>query len=343
MNYQINTNSLKSKLDLRDLADQVTTLRGNNEKYGQCPKCEGKDRFHVTQGWFFCRKCHPDRGDAIEFVQWMHGLDFLAACRLLGNGDLPELEMAIFNQKRRRLTLLKPPSSTWQEQAGIFVARAQANLWKPEGKAGLDYLFSRGLNESTIRKAELGFNSKDFCDKPERWGVSGSKSIWLAGPGIVIPWQIGEKYHRVNIRRLNPGDGPKYIGPSGWAGANPLYNADALHPAKPAIVVEGEFCAMTINQETGDLITAVATGSTGAGRADKWVARLAASRLVLISFDAEPDKGDVASKKWLALLPNARQWRPVVKDVNDMHRAGIDVRSWIETGLKTFGYESERS
>src|SRR5262245_45471092 len=137
------------------------------------------------------------------------------------------------------------------------------------------------------------------------------------------------RQRRIVKHKSGKEDKIKSIGPAGWSGANPLYNADGLRPDKPAILVEGEFCALTINQEAGDLITAVATGSTEASRADKWIDRLEACPLVLVSFDAEPDKGDRAAQVWLELLSNAKRWRPSLKDVNEMHMAGQDVRAWI--------------
>ncbi len=66
------------------------TLRGkpDGERYGPCPKCSGRDRFHVC--WyagrerFFCRQCHPRRGDAIEYLHWAHGMTYREACAVLG-------------------------------------------------------------------------------------------------------------------------------------------------------------------------------------------------------------------------------------------------------------------
>lgn len=83
---KIDTDTLKNSVDLRHLASQYTALRGREgarEWYGPCPKCGGKDRFHVTQTGFFCSYCHGKRSlkhDAIEFIEWVEGLDFRAVC-----------------------------------------------------------------------------------------------------------------------------------------------------------------------------------------------------------------------------------------------------------------------
>ncbi len=65
---------LKSRLDLRELAMRYTRLRrvSARELAGPCPRCGGEDRFHVQAGWWFCRQCHPKRGDAIELVRFLN-------------------------------------------------------------------------------------------------------------------------------------------------------------------------------------------------------------------------------------------------------------------------------
>jgi hypothetical protein len=346
----IDTDALKSGIDLRNLVWRYTTLAGRKEMYGPCPKCHGHDRFHVTRDWFFCRQCHPVRGDCIEFAMWINGQDFQAACEWLTQGHIPVRADGLPLVRSRRRPRLRPPQAQWQARARAFIKRSQVLLWQPKGKAGLEYLLERGLSEQIIRVAGLGYNLKDIHDAPEKWGVADKESIWLPGPGIVIPWLVEHEIHRVNIRLLQPRlikhengkeSAIRYIGPAGWAGAYPLYNADALHSGKPAILVEGEFCALTLMQEASDLITAVATGSTESGRADKWLARLSACSLVLVAFDSEVDKGDKAAQFWLKYLPNAKRWRPLLKDVNDMHKAGLDIHNWVEAGLSATLPEAE--
>ncbi|RME79661.1 MAG: hypothetical protein D6784_00375 [Chloroflexi bacterium] len=168
-------------------------------------------------------------------------------------------------------------------------------------------------------------------DKAARWGVEDRETIYLAA-GVVIPWLVDGKPHKVNIRRLAVADGQsKYSSPAGWCGVRPLYNADALQPGRPAVLVEGEFDALAVQQAAGDLVTPVATGSKDAGRAARWVARLAACSLVLVAFDAD-EPGDKAASAWLELLPNARRWRPLLKDAGEMLAQSLDIRRWIEAG-----------
>ncbi|GAB4446310.1 MAG: hypothetical protein Kow0031_28970 [Anaerolineae bacterium] len=337
--------AIKQNNDLRDLAARFTALTGRGSaRRGPCPKCKGHDRFVVYADKFLCRHCHPTYGDAIEFAAWLNDCDFRQAVNWLTNGNPPTLAEATPGRAvGMPRPLLRPPAAAWQERAAAFVGWSQANLWQPAGRAGLDYLLNRGLTEATIRAAGLGYNPRDITDTAARWGIANRKTVWLPGPGVVIPWAIDGSLHRVNIRLLEPRqirrkngrvDSLKYIGPAGWSGANPLYNADAITPRQPVLLVEGEFCALTVTQEAGDLITAAATGSKDAAQAGRWIARLAAAPLVLLALDAEAGKGDAAARRWAKLLPhNTRRWRPLLKDINDMHRAGLNVRQWIEAAL----------
>ena len=97
----------------------------------------------------------------------------------------------------------------------------------------------RGLDNETIEAAGLGWNPTDLWRDPLTWGFDGGKRIWLP-KGIVIPWETDESLWRVNIRRSN--GKPRYYSARGWR--NVLYNADALNPDDPAILVEGEFDAL---------------------------------------------------------------------------------------------------
>lgn len=227
----------------------------------------------------------------------------------------------------------KPPAPTvapgpeWQQAARAFVETCRAALWADGGHRALAWLRGRGLSDDTIRAAGLGYNPQGQHQARESWGMDGDNPIWL-DRGIVIPWEIGGEIWRVNIRR--PAGEPKYRGPAGFA--NGLYNADALGRDKPALLVEGEIDALTVNQVAGDLVTAVALGSTDGARRLPWVAALAACHAVLVALDAD-GAGDKAASWWLDTLPNARRWRPWWADANQMHMDGVDLRDWLLPAL----------
>ncbi|NLE58556.1 MAG: hypothetical protein GX616_09370, partial [Planctomycetes bacterium] len=130
----IDTDTIKASFDLRDLAGGRVELRnetnGGREQSGPCPQCGGDDRFHVTQDWFFCRQCHPKRGDALEFVQWL-GLagDFRSAREYLAGSTLipsPAARSAVQRtpEAKSRATGWRDPA--WQSDARAILARAQA-------------------------------------------------------------------------------------------------------------------------------------------------------------------------------------------------------------------------
>jgi hypothetical protein len=67
-----------------ELARRGIKLKGKVERAGPCPKCGGDDRFSIntTKQVFNCRQC-GGRGDVIDFVQWLDGVNFIEACTTL--------------------------------------------------------------------------------------------------------------------------------------------------------------------------------------------------------------------------------------------------------------------
>ena len=54
--------------------------------------------------------------------------------------------------------------------------------------------------------------------------------------------------------------------------------------------MEGEFDALSVVQECGDLVAVVASGTTKGSHTPRWVSLLAQQERVLVAFDAERDK-----------------------------------------------------
>jgi hypothetical protein len=216
-------------------------------------------------------------------------------------------------------------------------------LWSPAGRPGLAELHRRGLRDQTIRRARLGWNPGHIFDEPARWGFTGGRKVSVP-KGLIIPWSIGDALWRIRVRRLRPDPDPKgtpYYSPRVYPteSAIPypydheaLYNAGALTPGKPAIILEGEFDCLSVAQAAGDLVTPVATGSVSGSRRLRWLARLARCSPVLVGFDADV-AGDREARYWLQILPEARRWRPFWEDANRMARDGVDLRAWITAGI----------
>jgi DNA primase len=323
-----------------DLAYADTRLHrvAVNEYAGPCPGCGGEDRFHVNlrkreHGSWMCRYCWPAEskgwGDEIEYLRRFRGLSFSEAkAYLAGEVDTGLSRVQKLRGQRDPETQQpygRPPTiRNFQERAEHYAGEAYHRLWAPDGQAGLAYLHSRGFTNETIRKAHVGFD-------PARKNPKTGKIV----PCIVIPWYADGAYWRITFRDIRP-DVPRderYFTAYGSTNAG-LYAGDALKFTRPVFLVEDEFSVLTIAQEAGDLVTAVATGTTTGSRTMKWVARLARALAVLVAYDRDED-GDRASQEfWLNVLEhNTLRWRPILKDANDMLRQGYNVREWVTAAL----------
>ncbi len=326
----------------RDTQLKRTAATHGGEYAGPCPLCGGRDRFRVWpshpdgKGRWWCRGCEK-HGDALDYVRECDGLTFLDALGVLGLSAQAGLDAGDNVTSPRPSPRPRPPraqaapGSAWQERGRAFVEECKAALCAPGGARALNWLRGRGLSDETIESAVLGYNATDSTEGWATWGLEpreGKRGVWLPR-GIVIPWIIGADLWRVNIRR--PVGDPKYIGPAGWA--NGLYNAEALTTDMPAMMVEGELDALTLTQEIGDLVTSVATGSTGGSRRARWIARLALCPAVLVAFDMDAP-GEKGAAYWVDVLDNAQRWRPYWGDANEMASDGADLRGWVSAALR---------
>lgn len=223
-----------------------------------------------------------------------------------------------------------PPSSEWAHSAAGFVLWAQAQLEKATGAQA--YLAKRGLTEKTIRAAGLGYNPQGRETSRAKWGLpplDNDDRLWLP-PGIVIPSYVGTRLWKVQIRRDVVRKGQdRYYTISG--SSNALYNADSIQPGRPAMLVEGPFDALAVQQVAGDVLGVAASGTSGARRV-RWFTVLSWASQVLISLDADK-AGDDASAYWLGVLGDAKRWRPYYGDPAQMLEDGQDVRTWALAGL----------
>jgi hypothetical protein len=347
-------NSLAAMAALAESYGAGLKPKGQKEMTGPCPACGGRDRFNIQAGRWLCRHCTGGRWrDVFALVTLAENLDlrrdFRQVCRRLGGVD-----EALLSRKSpavpRPAPPTFPPSAAWQERARAFVTYAQEQLWAEFPRPALTWLRDRTLADETIRQARLGWNPEPLHDKAGRWGfLPEHRPIWLPR-GLVIPWFAGGYLWRVNIRRPDddlardhrPGltRPAKYIGPAGYAQG--LYNADALRPGQPAILVEGEIDCLTIAQHAPKLVVPVATGATTHAWRPRWIAKLLTCSQVLLAFDADghdgrdgqaATKGEAAAIRWQSILPNAIRWRPLWGDPNQMAHDGANIRAWIMAGL----------
>jgi hypothetical protein len=337
-------------VDLLALITKDTQLKRvaathGGEYAGPCPWCGGADRFHVwpQQGRWACLGRKEGRsgcgrhGDAIQYIRERDQVSYAEACQILGvePNRSPRPARVSATPPEPPLTA---PNQAWQEQGWHLVFASQPRLLaSPAGYRAKSWLnHQRRLGDEILQAYGIGYHPADRWDERELWGLPPEKDktgkpkrVWLPR-GIVIPWIIDGDLWRINIRR--PVGDPKYIGPPG--AANGLFNADRLRPGAAVVLVEGEIDAITLDQWAGDLITPVATGSTAGSRCTRWIAKLALAAVVLVAYDVDANgAGDKAAAWWLDVLPNARRWRPLWSDVNEMAVDGADLRAWVRVGL----------
>ncbi len=149
---------LRSRISLAELIGRrVRLTRRGREYVGLCPfHNEKTPSFCVVEdkGFFHCFGCGA-HGDAIGYQMRADNVDFVEAIeRLAGLAGLPVPRSTPQERERaqRQKTLLEA-----LEAAAVFYEK---RLWSPAsgpGRAGLDYLRGRGLDDETIRHFRLGW------------------------------------------------------------------------------------------------------------------------------------------------------------------------------------------
>jgi DNA primase len=367
----------QATIDLVSLIEQKAgislSFKSRHFKFGRefcgpCPFCGGgRDRLIVwsdgERPHWWCRVCERE-GSPAQFLMEHENMSFGEALAELGIPDDGDERTYTPPPLNEQLARGAPPSKVWQEGTRQLIERAEAYLWhpkSPEGRAALTYLRGRGLTDETIKRTRLGYVPLDrrtgrwYVGDFEQWGIDPdtlredqrAKGGVRVPNGILIPWFADGHIWKLTIKR--PGEDMDYGQVLGSSDGG-LYNADSIEAGKPVMLVESEFCAASVEQEAGDIIACVATGSTGKGRHPRWLATLAGVPFVLQSFDADA-KGDEASEYWEKKLSNCVRWRPWAderedggvsfKDPNDALQyadqfkvfTGCTLRGWVEQGM----------
>ncbi len=180
-----------------------------------------------------------------------------------------------------------------------------------------------------MMESRLGYWPYDSHESPVEWGMDG-QNIWLPR-GVVIPCEVAGELWYIKFRR--PIGEPKFIAPRGYARA--LDGADQLDEHRHAVILtEGEFDALLLRQVAGDLVAACTTGSN-THRVDlsRWGVYIMRATHRYASYDA--DDGSAASEKnqmWAkGLTPIRPPYGPGQKDLTDYHKAGGNLRAWVQT------------
>lgn len=194
--------------DVLALAEKRVQLRREsaNEYAGPCPKCGGSDRLHVKVDGFFCRQCHPKWGDAIEYVRWLDGFDFVRAVEHL-TGYRKETGRTMTQPNapvaQRQPAPAKPEAQTqpWIAKANVLVNNAHKLLFDDNAAAlGQAYLIRRGIEPHTWMQYKLGY--RQAAALPGTWDRGAKQYIIPGKPAIVIPWYRGGEVWGLRFRFL---------------------------------------------------------------------------------------------------------------------------------------------
>ena len=354
----IDTQALIASIDLLSMIRKDTELRrvastGGGEYAGPCPICGGRDRFRVQpqeQRWL-CRHCTEGKWrDPIAYVMTRDNLDFKAACEKLSGGDMVTTHI---RPSPKVQPAYNPPDENWQKQALVVVERCQEELWKPRCKPVLEYLHSRGLEDSTIEHFRLGYVS---TGDPHNYGVE-IGGLYIPR-GITIPCIVRDEVWYIKVRlvpgipykcagcgkiQTQPGlcacgENNKYRGVKGNRPAA-IFNGQTLldDSRGMALFVEGEFDCMASWQALGEWLPVVTLGSaSNLPDLATWGLYLIGLRSVIACYDE-----DEAGRKGLEGLIRLTEFvklapLPKGKDINDFVMAGGDLQAWFRPYLEAY-------
>jgi len=230
----------------------------------------------------------------------------------------------------------------WQQRAWEYICWAQGQLWSTDaGRAGLAELVGvRGLNLSTIREWQLGFNPQHFHDRAESWGRTG-KGIWLAG-GIVIPCIVEEEAWYIKTRIFEDGQPVgrdyaygKYTHVSGGKGA--LFGADRLGDHDRLLLAEGELDMLLAWQEGREILDVATLAGAGKRLNSRWLPYLLTYQEILLAYDND-QAGQAGSRKLQALGERLRLFPPPGEgDICDYYNTTPDgkILGWLRCALDT--------
>ncbi|MCH9625153.1 MAG: hypothetical protein S4CHLAM123_03220 [Chlamydiales bacterium] len=298
------------------------------EYASSCPNCGGKDRFLIwpIQNRYWCRQCCMS-GNTTTFHR-----EFLptSSHRVIAKEDDNGWTSAIAKKN------VFPVQAQWEAQALQFVRAAHQRLLMDD--RAMETIKQRHLNLHTSKNHQVGWNPIHRHDPREKWGLSEKdakeRSTIFIPPGIVIPTILSGKVIRISIRRSDWYQGAcfgkYYIIP----GSQSSFFICGYSSIKPLVLVEAELDAMLVGQECGSFCGVVATG--GASKRPDMLSALLLAKAPLILFAMDFDEaGKKAFQFWKASFPRLHAWPvPKAKSPADAFEAGVNLREWIQVGLK---------
>jgi hypothetical protein len=289
----------------------------------------------------------------VQYLRDRRGMTFAEAKESLGLRDVEPRRPAGGAAIRPAAPAWTPepavaPPLLWQTKGAAFVAHCETELARRP--AVREWLAARGLPDEASRRHRLGFHvvgKGGVAYRPlSAWGLDGPRrpdgreSCLVLLPGLVIPYFDAKgALHKLKVREFEGAPWPEWAAGDKYRevkGSNQRYSVYG-QGRDIAVVVETELDAMLLAERVGDIAACVATGSAQR-RPDADAAELLrAARLVLNALDADAAGAKAAWSWWAQAFPNAKRWpvpKNMGKDPGDLARAGVDVRLWVEAGIR---------
>ncbi len=333
---------IKYKCDLESVISSYITLkrRGKN-LIGLCPfHGEKTPSFTVypENGSFYCFGCKVG-GDVFTFTKLIENLDYIDAVRLLADRcgvtvTESQQDDTLHNLKKRILEINR-------ETARFFYS----NLFKPEGKWGMDYYLSRGLTPATIKTFGLGVALPEWDSLYKHLKAMGYTSEEMYQANVVLKSKKGTYFDNfrdrtifpiINVRgnvlgfsgrRRNEDTTSKYVNTQDTPVYSKRQNLFALnfaksHCAEQVIVVEGNFDAVALHQ-AGFKNTVAPFGTAFTEEQAQLLSRY--TKEVIICFDSDLAGEEGIEKAFKALTNTGLSVKvlklPVGKDPDEFLRS----------------------
>ncbi len=307
--------AVRAAANIVSVIGQVVALKRVGRRWvGLCPfHGEKSASFSVNEeaGLYYCFGCQR-KGDAITFLREHEGLDFIAAVeRLAGGLNLPlrytDPDGGEARRRRHRLTGAVEAAVQWYHER--LLSSADAGIAR-------GYLRSRGITGAEVRAFRLGWAPGGWDELARNVGLS-DQDLRDAGLGLINRRGRQQDFFRNRImfpifdpqgepigfggRRLEEGDGPKYLNPGGtpiYDKSKVLYGLSAskadIVQVQEAIVCEGYTDVIGLHRV--GVPRAVATCGTALTEDHVKLLTRFAKRLVL-AFDAD-GAGQAAAERF---------------------------------------------
>jgi hypothetical protein len=329
---RIDWTDIKDRIDLGNVAIALLGPAPGRRLCWRCPFHEDRNpSFSVNSDkkTWRCYGC-SEHGDAPALVMKLRGLTFPEAVRWLADqagivapsGKPVRPRPPIASPAKAPERPPDPPSGLPLADALTLVKDSEKRLWTPEGADALAYLKGRGLTEATIRQARLGWTAGVMIPKSDGVGY------WRAS-GVTIPWFDGDRLALVKIRQPE-GRSPKYG--EAFRDRPTLYpTPKAVRPGKPLVIVEGEFDAILLGQELGELAVVVTLGSASSRPEGSTYSAMILAPVWYLAHDAD-QAGDQAASGWPARAIRVRPPAPH-NDWTELHQAGFNNLRYLWGGV----------